>query len=253
MGLASAETGARIDQLDGFRLVLSPIDLSFCNFAIDFRLGSASAKVRDMIEHLRYYRSRRSFRVFCLTGDIPEDLSDRLLQAGGRVEHSLVQLGVNGSRTLQPTIELRDAESMPERTRLAEFMIKQFFWRQSPSLRRQMIGATVRCPHRLVSHVRAGSNEIIGAAMICETTNAHGLYNLCVSHSQRRGGIGTAIVDAIRREAAIRRVPCVLQCEAGLATWYKNQGFDEVGKIHAISLCAQESFDIMEPRQENTP
>ena len=223
---------AQVSHRNGYIIALSPFDLSFCNFAVDFRLAGEASWVRTA-EVLLENQKRKSFRVFCLPGDQPEDIRSRLIALGFCSDHQLVQMASDGVAIQSLGLDLIESTATHERREVAEFMIRQFFWRQNPALRRQIIEATVRSPHRLVSYRPGGT--LTGAAMIVETPDSHGLYNLCVTNSKRKKGLGKGIVEAIQKEAALRRVPCVLQCEPGLESWYASQGFGNFGKIHALS------------------
>ncbi len=230
-GLAASVVGVREAQLDGCRLFAHKTPLSLCNFAIDFRTTSEElGELADQLAQLN--RERPHMRIFVVDGDQPAGIGRALTDCG------LTKLGVLTqmvySEQAGPSIELVLSSNEEERTRLAKFMVANFFWRREMVLRTTIVEATVSSPHQLYGAWIG--QELVGAVMLSETARSMGLYNLCVEPRRRKRGVGTRIVQACAQIADTRSKALVLQTEARLVPWYENNGFRSFGFVETYGI-----------------
>lgn len=230
--LARVIDGARIERDYGFTACTAPIDLSFCNFAIDFDFEGLDPDL-SLRRLANLAHGRPMFRAFHIPVRDDDPTSALLAAAGWGCQHALVQMAWEPEPTTSP-IQLTTCESPEDRSGTAEFMVEQFFWRQSTGMRRHILISTVASCHAIY---RLGdAHHPKGAVMTTRRPDSLGLYNLCVKRNVRGTGIGSSIVRAVQAMAATEGLPVVLQCEPGLATWYENLAFKKTGFIESYAL-----------------
>lgn len=228
--LARTLPAAQVDRTEAFASCIAPINLSFCNFALDFdanRLADPGEEAR-LDEISEGCPSFRSFHIPYREDDpVARWLSDR----GWKCQHALVQMGwtPQGGET-GPV--LRRCEGEAERLAVADFMVDQFFWRQEPGMKRIILDATVASCHDLW---RYGETAIDAAVMTTRTAGSLGLYNLCVRRALRGAGLGTALVRSIQEMARSAGAPVVLQCDVGLQGWYEQADFKKTGILESYA------------------
>ena len=72
-----------------------------------------------------------------------------------------------------------------------------------------------------------------------------GIYNLCVSPSERDRGHGTGLLQGLMALAHGEDALTTLQCEPSLEPWYTKRGFETVGIIFVQTLDEKASHAIM--------
>lgn len=234
LGLGAQAGTSEIVRTPAFEVCRAQVDLAFCNFAVRLRLDAHPEGAESAAEDLAAFaRRRRSFRVFAATGDTPAEVSMQLDRAGFRPAHRLIQMACASSDS-PAEIDLIECGTLFERHRVTEFMVSQFFGRQSQVMKSHIVTATVHSDHRLFRLEHA--KKIVAAVMLTGMKDAVGLYNLCVLPSARHKGTGGAVVHSVLSLAAKLGLPTVLQCEPALEPWYKEMGFNSVGIVQAFSL-----------------
>ena len=230
--LSRTVPGAKVERSYGFIAVTAPVNLSFCNFALDFDLRDRDPD-RVMAALRRTMDGKEVFRAFHIPISNDDPTEEALQRAGWRRQHSLIQMAWRPD-SVRPPIELTLCTHPAERLEIAVFMVEQFFWRQSSAMRQAILDATISSCHEIY---RVGSgNSIEAAVMAARLPDSLGLYNLCVRRNLRGRGIGGQVVGAIQSMAATANVPVVLQCDATLERWYEQHGMKNVGIIESYAL-----------------
>jgi ribosomal protein S18 acetylase RimI-like enzyme len=240
LGLVGAIEGASVTRPHGFTLVRGPGYFSFCNFAAGFVGGDARQIAAVLLEQAE---ACLGFYVFLMTGDEPADLHERLGDAGFQVRQTLVGMAAVG-HSGEPETGATAVTDLKERRAVASFMARQFFWRMPKDGRDAIAAATALGPHTLWAVGPVHEPE--AAVMLVEQPDSVGLFNLCVRPDLRRKGLGSRVVGAVGAHAARQGKPVVLQCEAELAAWYREQGFREVSRVDALSLAPDSVGDILD-------
>ncbi|RYG34962.1 N-acetyltransferase, partial [bacterium] len=132
-----------------------------------------------------------------------------------------------------------EQEEDPRET--AKFVAEQFFARSNPARRDAFARAIAHAPEtRLLSlRDRAG---IVGAMMLSATSDALGVYNLCVAPRKRGAGVGTELVRWVLAHSPI---PVTLQCDIRLESWYRKVGFRSVGALRFFGLASARDSDTI--------
>lgn len=234
LSLANAQPLTRVSQRPDYTLCTGPAELSFCNFAAGFSLGSDEEVALQTLRDLRDQVSgNRRFWLFHMAGDRPLELSSWLLEAGFVPRHGLVEMAHEPIQRPRDA-ELRLSETPVERIRIAEFMATLFFWRLGWEYRDQVARATAGSGLELYGYEERG--ELVGALMLSPTGRSIGLYNLCVEDSRRNHGLGSALVRTVQAISYERGLPLVLQCDSSLKPWYARLGFRTVGQLTAYCV-----------------
>jgi ribosomal protein S18 acetylase RimI-like enzyme len=225
--LASAVPETKFEEKYGWRLVLGPEDMSFCNCAGGFDLGAPDAR-RAVRELALKSIERPALVVYSITGDQPETIPAVLEEEGFRTKHQLVQMALRPT-PIEPEADLKEAPNMILRRSIAMFMSTQFFSSSPREYRRKISQATAASNHRIFAygHLHAPA----GAVMTSESEESLGIFNLCVREGIRGEGLGTRMVKTLQAEAAEKGLPIILQCEAGLTNWYERLGFEKIGIV----------------------
>lgn len=233
--LARAVPDARLQQRYGGWLCSANFEMAFCNFAIGLNFGDESTTKQTLRELSNFFPKGRSFRVFTLV-DRPSKRREELFKSQGyKVQGKLVHMISSNGQTSAGNDTIAST-SPSDRLITAEFMARQFFWRQSPDQRLSIARATAQSVHRLERLEIRGT--MVGAMMLSETPRAWGLYNVCVANEFRYQGFGASIVQSAQRLAQVAGVPLFLQCDASLKAWYYSLGFAENGFIESYVLNA---------------
>ena len=236
--LGRSSTGAHVWRETGFQVCTGQLDHAICNFATDICTDEGG------LERLRQIAERKKcFTVYVLP---PRDSQreQRMLESVGFTMSHQLKIMVAGDG-FDERVDLELVEGPPERRKIADFMVDQFFHRQPTGFRRGIAEATASALD--LKLYRAAWNErTAGAVMISEHAGIVGLYNLCIAPHFRRRGWGSAIVRTIVGEARSRSRSVTLQCEPSLASWYSSLGFREVGSVSVFGLYRFKEIDIMD-------
>jgi len=228
--LARTLPAAVVERREAFVSCIAPINLSFCNFALDFDAARlAEPGEGERLEELAV--GCPSFRSFHVPYREDDPVAAWLASRGWKCQHSLIQMGWT-LRDGEAGPPLRLCETDRERLEVAEFMVDQFFWRQEPDMKRVILDATVASCHGLW---RYGDPDIDAAVMTTRSAGSLGLYNLCVRRALRGAGLGTALVRSIQSMGREAGVPVVLQCEAALEAWYEQVDFKKTGILESYA------------------
>ncbi len=233
--LARAVPGARLQQRYGGWLCAADFDMAFCNFAIGLDFSDETSTEQILGELPSFYPRARSFRIFTLV-DRPSKKREELFKGHGYKPQGRLVHMISAQKQTESGIDTIRTNSPSDRLLTAEFMARQFFWRQSPDQRLSIARATAQSVHRLERLEIRG--KMVGAMMLSETPGAWGLYNVCVANEFRYQGFGAEIVHSAQRSAQTAGVPLFLQCDASLKSWYLSLGFAENGFIESYVLNA---------------
>lgn len=216
--------GARTVCGEGWVCCLSDLDHPICNFGV---VRSDSEFDADGLRRL--IADKKAFNLYSFRS-LPADDLDRVRGMGFAPTYRLLQLFRAGALE-GPAAELAEAEGQ-ERMRVAEFMVRQFFFRQSRAIRQNISQATAEC--ELPLYWSNWQGQTVGAVMLCPEAGVLGLYNLCIDPDMRSRGLGSATVRAILRVASQYERPVVLQCDAVLESWYGGLGFSKLGTVEVF-------------------
>lgn len=216
--------GARTVCGAGWVCCLSELDHPICNFGI----VRADAEF-DADGLRRLIAEKKAFNLYSFRS-LPAVVLDRVRGMGFVPTYRLLQLFKSGPLE-GLTAELEEAEGQ-ERLRVAEFMVRQFFFRQSRVVRQNISQATAEC--ELPLYWSKSQGQTVGAVMLCPETGVLGLYNLCIDPDMRSRGLGSATVRAILRVSSQYERPVVLQCDAVLESWYGGLGFSKLGTVEVF-------------------
>lgn len=223
--LARAIPGARVRVRPSHLLVTGPSRRAYSNFAAAFRSPS-TAEIEEILD----LANHRSLWVFGMSGDTPPELNQGWIRGGLRHQNTL-QMMAAPLPTESDCGEVWTASS-EERGPISELMSEVFFSHLGASSQADLARTTREAGHAFLAiGPRAAP---IAAAMICETSDCLGLYNVCCRPDMRRRGMGASLVRASLSMAARRAVPVVLQCDPGLSRWYSQFGFAAVGEVRAF-------------------
>jgi ribosomal protein S18 acetylase RimI-like enzyme len=230
--LARTVQGAKVERPEGFVAVSTPINLSFCNFALDFDIETRD-EARVMRDLKAIADGKDAFRAFHLPIQSEDPTSKWLYRHGWRCQHSLIQMACL-PRQIAESAELFKCVEAWDRLAVAEFMVDQFFWRQTLAMRRFILDATVASCH---DHYRIGEpRSIQSAVMTSSQPDSLGLYNLCVRRNLRGKGIGRQVLRSIQGLAGHLNVPLVLQCDNSLQSWYEKMSFKKTGIVESYAV-----------------
>ena len=235
--LGRSTFGAHVWEEEGFKACAGTVQHPICNFATDLRVtASAARRLREIAER------NRTFTLYLLPPHDNENSHNLLSDEGFGLSHKLKIMVA--AETLEDDVQLDEALLKDDRRKIAEFMVDQFFHRQSTAFRRGIAEATAISPE--LKLFRAVRNERTSAAvMLSEYSDIVGLYNLCVAPQFRRRGWGSAVVKTVVGEARKGHRSVTLQCEPSLMSWYSSLGFKEVGSVSVYGLCRFREIDIM--------
>ncbi len=207
----------------------SKLDMVMGNFAI--RFDASSENLTECLDDLELAaRRHRTFRIFLLDGDRPSSLRFLLEGRGFLHQDQMHQLACLTDGENPP--EMLEATAPDERTAISQFMVRCFFLRRDPGLRRVVTRATADSGHRLF--YLGSLQDPLGAVMLTESPGSVGLYNLCVSPPHRERGLGGQILRFARHFAFRSGSPILLQCHPSLTIWYAKQGFFGFGDVFSL-------------------
>ncbi|CAN5531420.1 hypothetical protein BH11ARM1_BH11ARM1_12580 [soil metagenome] len=229
VSIAKAILGSVITHENGFDICVGPYPHPVCNFAVNLKLNVSEAG-----DLARRAATAESFNVYSMPGDEPAHLRTLLERYGFVQTQTLVQMVANG-KLVAGGLDLERLVDLPGREDLARFMTDQFFHRQTSSFRRRLGSATARATNLELLAFRQGG-AIEAGAMLSETEEMLGIYNVCVTPEKRGMGFGTTLIQALLQRAESRGKPATLQCEALMQDWYERHGFRATGYVEVFSL-----------------
>lgn len=224
LAIGSCTPGAQTVCGAGWVCCLSELDHPICNFGI---LRSEPEFDANQLRHL--IADKRAFNLYSFRTLPAADL-DQIKEMGFAPAYRLLQMFRIGPLEGQAA-DLSRAEGQ-ERLRVADFMVRQFFFRQSKAVRQNISQATAQCELPLFWSGFQG--QTVGAVMLCPEADVLGLYNLCIDPDMRSKGLGSATVRAILSYASQHNWPVVLQCDAVLESWYGGLGFSKLGTVEVF-------------------
>lgn len=190
------------------------------NFAVGWRWKRA--EVAEAIEG----RDPDGFLLYEMDGDRTDIPAEDLIFSFSLDCLTAPPLASNGAEVLH------EAVTEAERTAVSRFMAENFFGAQSHKRRRALARLTAECPEFRL-YFLTERNMTIAAAMVQESDGFAGVFNVCTAQEHRQRGLGANLVQAIRR---LYSCPTCLQCDSGLAPWYKKLGFVSSGSLIAYRL-----------------
>lgn len=231
VALAMATPGAIVSRTEERWMVLSSLPHPVSNFAARFDLSEQGLR-----ELCAIGRRSEHFRVYVCDGDQPETLHDDLLAQGARVLYTLTTLASDGEGASDAG-PLRPVEGHEELDVACDMVVRTFFRRSEPWLRRHMKRALAESAHQGHEFWAAWDKKgVVAVVTLVSAGGLLGLYNLCVRDDQRNKGVGMRSVRQVLAEAVRRGMGVTLQCEPELAAWYRRLGFEVVGRTTAFSF-----------------
>lgn len=235
--LGRSTTGSRVWKERGFHACTGELDHPICNFAVDLELNEGIAsRLRQVAAQ------RRCFSLYTVPPIDQERHSEILHAEGFALSHKL-QIMIAETASAEATT-LLEASEVPDRRRVADFMVDQFFHKQPTPFKRGISEATARSTS-LKLFKAEWNNRVAGAVMVSEHANIFGIYNLCVAPQFRSCGWGASIVRSIVEIARSKNCGVTLQCVPNLAPWYGSLGFREVGEVSVYGLFRFKEIDII--------
>ena len=110
------------------------------------------------------------------------------------------------------------------------FLASQFFSSSSASFSQGIATMTTQAQSCELLRL-SGKNGPIAGAMVNQTENVLGLYNITVSPENRHNGLGSNLVRTLVAIAASRLCTATLQCNESLVPWYERLGFRKYGEV----------------------
>jgi hypothetical protein len=208
-----------------FTVCRGPTGMPLANYVIDFRSSSIEAtrtRLRSLLGGVP------ALRAICMPGDRPNGVEADLFALGFRPVIQLEAMFLRHAPAVRAGPHCSWA-SAHERRDVASWMTGFFFRSLDPSTQAAIAGAIAASSHLLVKC--SSSGEMIAAAMVVESEETVGLYNLCVAKSHRGRSWGKRVVSWIAEQALHQQKHLVLQCAHGLVPWYMLQGFESAGRI----------------------
>ena len=226
--LALATPGTRIEHREGFVAALGSFDHPICNLAVQLDLNPRTAA-----ELYQLATTRAAFNVYVTPSDEPQHCGALLRAAGFDAVYGMVMMSIPPlqEEESEPQMIMRQAGSAMERREVAQFMMRQFFPRHAMASQERLALSTAATD--LQMWYVGDERGPICAAMLSETPDTIGLYNLCVSAGERGHGIGSQIVDWVRRKV---KKQIVLQCDVILEDWYERLGFETIGDLTVYAI-----------------
>jgi ribosomal protein S18 acetylase RimI-like enzyme len=239
---ASRNPGARVESTASLTIVDSGLRTDTFNVVCGARLrgDEVSAIARRVAEHFRAVD--RPFSWWVAPGDEPNDLAERLTDAGlERQETELamaLELSTLASGPAAPKgVEVREARSDMDIAAFARInaenwqppdaAVEAFYLASTPTL----LGGD--SPQKVFIALRDG--EPVAALELTLAAGVGGIYNLSTRAAHRRRGIGGALLErACRRSSELGARTVVLQASAAGASLYRSFGFREFGLIEEL-------------------
>jgi N-acetylglutamate synthase-like GNAT family acetyltransferase len=228
--------GAWIDSWDGGAACLSTLGHPVSNFAVVRRISIERARILQ-----DFAFGRRAFNVYLCCGEHQAENHSILEKLGFSIAGHLVVMIGDGARKLGSQ-DLNKVEQFEQRLSVGRFMARQFFARQTSSLRESIALATAKAPVEL--YVQE-NRQILAAAMVFRTVGMAGIYNVCVSDVERERGHGSSLLASLLEIADRAKLLATLQCEPNLEPWYLKRGFHSVGSVSVLTLDRKASHAIM--------
>ena len=227
LAVGSEGEGAKIDRFDEGVCCTSNLAHASSNFAIVRKQGP---NVRRKV--LPLARSRSSFNVYAIPGSHQDEIACTLENEGFVVAGRLAMMIGDNSKA-KPCEGMRDCASFEDRIEATRFMARQFFPRQTSSLRESIALATAKAQGQIFG---IGPREPKAAAMVFRTAAMFGIYNVCVAPKERERGYGSVLVEGLLALAARENTLATLQCDPSLEPWYSRRGFKSIGMILVYTL-----------------
>lgn len=228
LGLAAGAPGCRITADALMVSCECHPDVSFGNFSLRFS-GDDESLSRIVTRCVDAAEASPQYRVLVTTEDRPRGLGASLRQHGFEMAGRLTVMAAEGfPEAYRAQVDMTRLTAMPDRRRLADFMIRHFSSRREPYQREILTESTAASPHALWS---VGVRELVAGVMLSESAGALGLYNLCVAPRHQSQGLGSALVRACGALATLDHRLLVLQSAPALVPWYRRLGFQEIGYL----------------------
>lgn len=226
--LGLAEKKANISQLAGMTICTSPVDHPMSNFAI------FETWTKTEIEHLKaLMQDHPSLRGYFLAP--LEQAKPDFARADFWELYELVMMAHPKSQNakLEP---LYPANTTQDRSRVATFIIEQFFKNALPEIKDAAISAN-SLAEDIEIYSTAAHETITAAIVLSPNYESLGIYSLCVSSETRQKGLGTRLVRWALAQGFKRDLVPTLQCSPDIESWYFSAGFEPVGRVHAVRFC----------------
>jgi hypothetical protein len=234
--VGSRGDGAHIERRSGLVRCTSSLDHPVSNFAIVRDLSAENLEAC-----LEPARSRPAFNIYLMPGAAAEDryrdFQRTGLEAVGRLS-ILVADPAPKANAPRPAV----VEAFEDRLRVTRFMARQFFGRQSSSVREKIMLATAKANVELL---RNPGPELVAAGMVCHTPGMYGIYNFCVGSEFRERGHGSELLSGMCELAREMDEVPTLQCDGYIEPWYLGRGFRSIGLITVLALAKKASHAIM--------
>ncbi len=127
-------------------------------------------------------------------------------------------------------LDLETVTGFSDRYDHTMFLARQFFSSSGGSFCNDISTMTAHAERCELLRLSGKLGSIAGA-MVVQTGNSLGLYNITVSPENRHSGLGSELVRSLVGIAASRGCTATLQCNDSLVPWYERLGFRKYGEI----------------------
>jgi ribosomal protein S18 acetylase RimI-like enzyme len=219
IALAYNATGFRTYEDEGIVGCLSDLQHPAANFVMIARPTPRS------IQKLKQLSQERHLMAYLYPTPEVTSIVESLQRLGFEVSNRLNLMFYRGETT-KKEIALETVSGFSERYDWALFLAKQFFSHVDEKFSQDIAGltASARC-----DLLRSFAGDC--GAMVKQTSDTLGLYNIAVSGEKRNRGMGADLVRTLVAEAQERNLHSVLQCNDSLVEWYERLGFRRYDEI----------------------
>lgn len=200
-----------------------------CHSVSTHPAANFSVVARPNIHSVTRLFQREPHTVYVLPTDQTHSVVEMMRKAGFTVGVSLnlmFQRNPEGGVNL----DLKTVTGVSERYDLTLFLARQFFSTANEAFCQGIATLTAQA-RQCELLVLPGRSGPAAGAMLSQTADTLGLYNISVAPENRHKGLGGDLVRSLVAIAASRRCTATLQCHDSLVPWYERLGFRKYGEI----------------------
>ena len=227
--LAKLVPGTSFDDSLGCMVVRSEQNLPLSNCAFGFNIETEEATKRCIRAMQAECRLRSHFRLFCMTGDTPADISQQLTVSRFTLVNTMHHLVIDAAPDTKSQLTVSEVTSQTERHSVSNFIVDNFMGKGSTRNRQVVAHCNAVGDHRLFGVYER--EKLRAACMIVETEESAGLYSLCVAPRYQRKGLGALLLRECYAHARNAGKKLVLQSNSGYVPWYLTRNGRLVGSF----------------------
>lgn len=131
---------------------------------------------------------------------------------------------------------VEEAKSSEERTKIADFMVSQFYSSSSREVRQAMTKGLSLADGLRLFRISDGRRGTAAACALYVGAEVWGIYNVIVEDDFRGFGRGQAMIEEMLAISNDSARLTQLQCNSNLVSWYTGFGFREHSFLHIFCL-----------------